>query len=119
MCSAGSIEACINGAITNKPQSPYTTLGTAANSSIINASPLEIARGAKSARKTAAKIPTGAAMSSARNELTTVPKMNGKAPKSLVMGFQAREMRKWSPKACNDGHDAFTNMAKMPAISIT
>ena len=56
------------------------TLGTAASSSIRNVSTSEIRGGASSARKIAAPTPNGIAISSARAEVTTVPKMNGSAP---------------------------------------
>ena len=61
------------GESTKRPQSPYTTLGTAASSSIMNESGAASHRGAKSAKNTAAMIPTNDASTIAISEVTTVP----------------------------------------------
>ncbi len=62
-----------NGASTNRPHRPYTTLGTAASSSIKNDSGVASQRGAKSAKKTAAMMPTNPASTIAMSDVTTVP----------------------------------------------
>src|SRR5712692_283893 len=50
-----------------------------------------------SARITATATPTGSAIASARNEVATVPKIAGRAPKLSVTGFQSVPVKKASP----------------------
>ena len=59
------------------PQRPMTTLGTAASISISVPIGPRIAGGASSLRKSPIAIESGAASSTAPNEVTSVPTMNG------------------------------------------
>ena len=74
----------MNGPSTRIPQSPRTTLGIAASSSTSGATTARIQRGASSLRKSAIASEIGVARSSAPNDVTTVPKMNDFAPKSVL-----------------------------------
>ena len=78
----------MNGPSTKMPQSPTTTLGTAASIEISEPTGPRIAGGASSLRKRPIAIESGAAMSSAPNDVTSVPMMNDLAPKTFVTGFQ-------------------------------
>src|SRR5919201_994930 len=68
--SAGCTQPRNHGTSTKIPQSPYTTLGTAASSSMRNATGGRIQNGASSARKIAAPSESGTAMSSASSDDT-------------------------------------------------
>src|SRR5260370_6181713 len=50
-----------------------------------------------STRITATATPTGSASARAMSDVATVPKIPGRAPKSLVTGFQAGPTTKWRP----------------------
>src|SRR5690348_3543450 len=50
-----------------------------------------------STRISATATPTGRARASAMNDVATVPKIPGRAPKSLVTGFHAVATTKWRP----------------------
>src|ERR1035438_1016341 len=78
------------------------TLGIAASSSIRKVSALERRAGASSERNIAAPSPSGVEISRARNDVTTVPKMNGNAPKSSVTGFHWEEVRNPQPNLWRD-----------------
>jgi hypothetical protein len=58
----------------------------------------------------------GMVMMRARKEVTRVPTMNGKAPNSLVMGFQMSLTRKEKPKALMEGRD-ITTMVMNPPVT--
>src|SRR5271167_2750095 len=73
------------------------TLGTAASKSMKNSSVSETLAGASSARKIAAPIPSGTAISRASAEVTSVPKMKGSAPNSPELGSQTRVAKKAKP----------------------
>src|SRR5579859_4368203 len=62
------------------------TLGIAASSSVRKASGPRSARGHISVRKTASPTARGTAISRAMTEVTSVPKINGSAPKSPLTG---------------------------------
>ena len=76
------------------------TLGTAARSSIANVRASEIRGGASSARKIAPPTPRGTAMSKQTAEVTTVPYMNGKAPKFSKTGSQVEVTKNHHPNLC-------------------
>ena len=61
------------GSSTKMPQSPYTTLGIAANRSTRNATGCRILGGANSERNTATPSASGAAMIKATIDETSVP----------------------------------------------
>ena len=63
----------IAGTSTATPIRPYTTLGTAASSSVSIVSTSEMRGGASSARNSAAPTPSGTATISAISEVTSVP----------------------------------------------
>ena len=65
---------------TKIPHVPYTTLGIAASSSTRNATGWRSQRGENSVRKIATLSARGTAMTSARREDATVPKIIGAAP---------------------------------------
>src|SRR5271169_5908742 len=73
------------------------TLGTAASRSMKNSRVSETLAGASSARKMAAPMPRGTAMSRATIEVTNVPKMKGSAPNSPALGSQTRVTKKAKP----------------------
>src|SRR5271167_1697732 len=73
------------------------TLGTAASRSMKNSRVSETLAGASSARKMAAPMPRGTAMSRATIEVTNVPKMKGSAPNSPALGSQTRVAKKAKP----------------------
>src|SRR5580704_11350699 len=73
------------------------TLGTAASKSMKNSSVSETLAGASSARKMAAPMPRGTAISKASAEVTKVPKIKGSAPKSPALGSQTRVTKKAKP----------------------
>ena len=80
MVSTGTRYFITNGASTKTPHSPYTTLGTVARISMTKRTvPLSLVC-STSLMNVATAIPTGAAIASARIELTNVPTMNGNAP---------------------------------------
>src|SRR5579863_433707 len=116
-CNAGPNVVRMNGESTNRPHKPYTTLGTAASSSIKNESGCPSHRGAKSARKTAAMIPMNAARTIAISEVMTVPKIIGSAPNLLVIGSQELLKINPGPNLTIDGHDPSTSSTKSPTIS--
>jgi hypothetical protein len=96
-CSAGPSVLTMNGPRTRIPQSPRTTVGTAASSSTSGPTTERIQRGASSVRKRAIAIAIGVARSSAPNEVTTVPKMNDLAPNSSLFWSQAWVVRNFRP----------------------
>ena len=75
------------------PQSPKMTLGTAASISIAIMMGWRILSGASSVKKSAVATPRGTAISSAISEDTSVPKMNGSAPKEPCPKLGNREAR--------------------------
>src|SRR5258708_17509497 len=64
-----------------------------------------------SASSTATAIPTGRAMTSAIALVTTVPKMNGSAPKVFVTWFQSWPIRKPAPNLVTDGQACWIKTA--------
>src|SRR5208337_4990412 len=78
-------------------QQSVITLGTAASRSMKNCSVSEIRGGANSARKIAAPIPRGTAMSRATADVTSVPYMNGSAPYWSMFGSHTRVTKKCNP----------------------
>src|SRR5216683_2837638 len=64
-----------------------------------------------SASSTATAIPTGRAMTSAMALVTTVPKMNGSAPKVFVTWFQSWPIRKPTPNLVTDGQACWIKTA--------
>jgi hypothetical protein len=68
------------GPRTRMPHSPITTLGTAASVSTSAVTGAWIQRGASSVRKRATPRASGVAISSAKNDVMTVPKMKLPAP---------------------------------------
>src|SRR4051812_45098405 len=100
----GSICARMNGPSTKIPQSPTTTLGTAASISTSDPIGARMTGGASSVRKSAIAIESGAASTTAPNDVTIVPTMNQRAPKTPVTGFQAVLQTKSSPKWSIAGH---------------
>src|SRR5258706_5856214 len=64
-----------------------------------------------SASSTATAIPTGSAMTSAMALVTTVPKMNGSAPKVFVTWFQSWPTRKPTPNLVTDGQACWIKTA--------
>ena len=98
----GSMCRSRNGLRTNRPHSPYTTLGMAASTSTNDAS------GARtnprtSFNRSARPTATGTASATATAEVTSVPKMNGSAPKASRprTGFHARPKKKPRPNRSN------------------
>ena len=79
-CSHGSRWFAANGPSTRIPQSPSTTLGTAASVSTSAPTMPPTPRGASSLRKSAIAIASGTAITSAISEVTAVPKRPGSAP---------------------------------------
>src|ERR1700681_2264381 len=118
-CKNGSTVLPRNGANTKRPHSPKTTLGTAASNSMKKLIGRAIRTGANSARKIAAEIPTTPATTMAIAELTTVPKMNGRAPKWLVNGFHSELHRNLGPNATIDSHAPRTSSANRPTMIAT
>ncbi len=95
-----------NGLSTNRPQSPYTTLGMAARMST------NVARGFAIAPRTwfnsnASPTATGTDRTTAVAEVSKVPKMNGSAPNASRpdTGFQSVPVKKPKPKRENVRHD--------------
>src|SRR5439155_11819549 len=74
--STGTLWFITNGASTKTPHSPYTTLGTDARISMTNRTIPLSCFGKTSLMNVATEMPTGAAIASARIELTSVPRMN-------------------------------------------
>src|SRR5712691_2599793 len=64
-----------------------------------------------SARSTATAIPTGRAMTRAIALVTTVPNMNGSAPKVFVTWFQSWPIRKPTPNLVTDGQACWIKTA--------
>ena len=73
LCSQGSMWLAANGPSTRIPQSPSTTLGTAASISTSGPITPRIQPGASSVRKRAIAIASGPAITSAISEVTAVP----------------------------------------------
>ena len=78
-----------NGASTKMPQSPITTLGTAASISISVPTGPRTAGGASSLRKSPIAIESGAASSIAPKDVTSVPMIRSRAPNLLVTGLNS------------------------------
>ena len=81
---AGPSVPVMKGPRTRMPQSPSTTLGIAASNSTSGATAARIHRGASSLRKSAIASEIGVARSRAPKDVTSVPKMNDLAPKSVL-----------------------------------
>ena len=86
------------------PQSPTTTLGTAA--SISTSVPIgpRIEGGASSLRKSPIAIDTGAASRIAPNDVTIVPMIRSRAPNRSVTGFHSLCQRNPSLNSLIAGH---------------
>ena len=76
----GSTWSATTGPMTRMPQSPMTTLGTAASISTSAPTGPRSQRGASSVRKSAIAIESGPAIRSAPIDVTAVPKRNAAAP---------------------------------------
>src|SRR5919201_45695 len=76
------------------------TLGTAATSSTRKASGGRTHAGASSARKIAAPMPRGTAISSASSDDTTVPYTNGRTPNRSATGSHVEVTRRRQPNSC-------------------
>src|ERR1051325_11356766 len=58
---------------------------------------------------TATPTESGTAITSARREDTSVPKMKGRAPNFSLTGFQSLPAKNFKPKACQESADRVTN----------
>ena len=94
------------GAITNSAHRPYTTLGTAASSSIRYPTGLASHFGAYSATNRALAMASGTLMASATRLVTRVPVIMATAPNTPSTGFQVRCVKNSSPKRCRAGQDS-------------
>ncbi len=94
------------GSSTKIPHSPYTTLGIAARRSTRKPIGCRSARGASSERNIDTPSARGTAMSSATNDVASVPKIAGAAPNSPVTGFHTLEVKKSRPATRSAGHPA-------------
>ena len=106
----------MNGPSTKIPQSPITTLGTAASISISVPIGPRTDGGASSERKRPIAIESGAARISAPKEVTSVPMTNSRAPKTSVTGFHALVQTKLIPKCWTAGHAPSKIFQTIPAI---
>jgi len=93
------------------------TLGTAASSSTMNARGRWIERGQKSTRKMATLTPMGIAKSMAKAEVTSVPKIAGRTPKTLCTGSNARFVRKLKPNCWMVDHELISSTSATPATN--
>ena len=88
LCRNGSTCACTKGARTSRPQKPRMTLGIAASSSTSGPTTPRTPLGASRVRKSPIAIAIGAPSSSAKAEVTAVPKSSEPAPNSPKLGCQ-------------------------------
>ena len=94
------------------PHSPYTTLGMAARRSTKNATGCRSQRGAYSDRKIDTPSASGVAMTSARIDVTIVPKIAGAAPNWPRTGSHSLDVRNPRPKRLSAGHPASATSQK-------
>src|SRR5438552_8797644 len=99
------------------PQSPITTLGTAASISISVPTVPRTDGGASSLRKRPIAIESGAARSTAPNDVTIVPMIRSRAPNLLVTGLNSLCQTKPSPKTRIAGHAPSTTRQTMAATT--
>src|SRR3974377_1130600 len=92
------------------------TLGTAANSSIRNVIASDAFGGASSARKIAAPTPKGTAIINATADVTIVPKINGRAPKSPATGSHSVLTRNARPNFSREAPDLLHNSQTSSAV---
>ena len=115
----GSISVRMKGPRTKMPQRPTTTLGTAASIEISAPTGPRIAGGASSLRNRPIPIESGAAMSSAPNDVTSVPMMNERAPKTFVTGFQTSCQTNATPNSLIAGQEPWISFQPIRTITST
>ena len=103
--------------MTKIPHSPRITLGTAASNSIKIVSGCRTHWGASSVRYTAVPMLSGTAISSAINEETSVPKMNGSAPKLSLTGSHSELVRNRQPNFASAKCEPFANSSPITMMS--
>jgi hypothetical protein len=118
-CRNGSMSERMNGPRTRMPQSPTTTLGTAASISTSEAIGGRIAGGASSVRKSPIATASGAASSIAPKDVTSVPMMKFRAPYASwpMTGFQTPCQMNERPKWRTAGHAPSMTFQMMAAMT--